>query len=73
MAVHNYISTVMPSRSSAFSPKQTDFFSTHNDYSVGNIHSVPPFSHLTGLFPFTGFFPIPINSRQKAAYLAMFV
>jgi hypothetical protein len=72
MAIHSYIPAAMPSRFSVFSSKQTDFFATHNDPIVGKMHSVPRFWHLAGLFHFTGFFPIPINSQQKAAYIARF-
>ena len=73
MVVHNYIPTVMSSRSSAFSPKRLDFFAIHNVSIPGNIRRFFPLSRPTNLFPFARFSHILINSQQKAAYLARFV
>ena len=73
MVVHNYIPAVMPSRSSSFSPKRSAFFAIRNASIQGNIRRFFPLSRPASLFFSARFFPIPMNTRQKAAYLARFV
>ncbi len=73
MVIHNSIPVAMPSQPGAFSQKRAAFFDRQNASIPGNISCFSPFSRLANLFPCARFFPIPTNSRQKAAYLARFV
>ena len=72
MVVHNSIPGAILSRPRAFSPIRSAFFAIRSASIPGNIPWFSPFSPIVNLFLSARFLPIPINSRQKAAYLARF-
>ena len=73
MVVHNFILAIMPSRFSGFSLNRSDFFAIRNASIQGNIRCFFPLSRPASQFLSARFFLIPINIRQKAAYLARLV
>jgi hypothetical protein len=67
MVVHNYIPAVMPSRSSAFSPKRSDFFAIRNASIQGNIRRFFPLSRpVCQSVPFCQVFPYSHEYSAKS-------
>jgi len=56
MVVHNSIFAIMPSQSSAFSPKRPGFFAIRNAFIPGNIRRFFLLSRPANLFPFSRLF-----------------